>query len=70
MTKPSALETMRNELLRIQSAQHQCIDKYDIVKPHMRERYLTLTKEAEKVRSAIEVWHRLFDEDEVKSETT
>ena len=66
MTKartPSAIEDMQKELNKILAAQTHCIDKWGIVKTHMRNEYLTLTKQAKTIRDSIEWMQKLYNKE-------
>ncbi len=57
---PTALATLRKELFNIQAEQMLLIDQYDIVRPHYRDKYLDLAKEAKKYFEAIKTLEELM----------
>lgn len=53
--KMKAIKTMQEKLFLIQCEQLHYVDKYDVVKPHCREKYLILAREAKKYLEEIQV---------------
>ena len=50
----TTIEQMKQRLTDLQASQWNCVDKYECVRPIMRERYIILTREAKKTKECIE----------------
>ena len=52
--RPTAIETMRTELKRIQATQAECLTDHGSVKGHCRYRYQILVQKAKEFKNSIE----------------
>lgn len=59
MTNPSARETMRNELDKVQAAQRACLTDAGHVKSFCRYRYQQLLEDERQLMAGLEVLDRL-----------
>jgi len=59
MPKPTAVQTMKRQMLRLQQAQSFCVDDYGVVKTYCRERYQILTLEIRSIKEAIDTFERI-----------
>lgn len=59
---PSAIESMKAELARVQEAQGECVNVYGYVVPHCRYRYQLLLRKARELRDGIEFMQDIYRE--------
>lgn len=59
---PSAIETMKAELARVQAGQEECINIYGYVVPHCRYRYQILLRRARDLKGSIDFMQDIYKE--------
>ena len=58
----TALETLREELAKIQRAENECVNEFGIVKPGCRYRYQILIQQAKDLKSSINWLSKVYEE--------
>ena len=59
---PSAIETLKAELARVQEAQVECVTEYGAVKPECRYRYQLLCRKGQEIKGSLDWITSLYRE--------
>jgi hypothetical protein len=62
---PSAIETLKQELLKVQQAQSNCIEECGLVKTFKRSEYQILTQTANDLKGSIDWLSKMYEGKEV-----
>mgnify|MGYP000995275197 CR=1 FL=1 len=58
----TAIETLKEELRRVQEAQGECVNEYGYVVPHCRYRYQILLRRAMDLKGSIDFMQDIYRE--------